>query len=155
MYARYWRKGLRNNYLFAIPYKIRIYARQCYPMSSGIGMVYERVDCSCIPNVICDFSTSSFSLQFIALKAIKAGGQLFYSYVSTSECAEVRQKRLAPYGIICECHACANATPQSDSLHLWCPHSSFLTCNVYVSDSFRLLVWGHSLDIHFMTTRSA
>jgi len=77
---------------------------------TAIGKIASRINHSCIPNVKCDFSTSSFSLTFTAQKAIKAGEQLFYSYVSKFESREVRQKKLAPYGIICECEACVKDT---------------------------------------------
>ena len=50
------------------------------------------------------------------MKDIKAGEQLFCCYTSQSVSAQDRQKRLARHGIVCECPACANATPESDRL---------------------------------------
>lgn len=70
-----------------------------------------------MPNIRCTFSSHSFSLQFTAVKDIKAGEQLFYSYTRPDLSAKARQHKLAPYGIVCECYACANATPESDRLH--------------------------------------
>jgi hypothetical protein len=70
-----------------------------------------------MPNVRCTFSSLSFSLRFTAVKDIKAGEQLFYSYTPLTLSAQDRQKNLAPYGIVCECSACVNATPESDRLH--------------------------------------
>ena len=84
---------------------------------SEIDDEYFFLDNSCMPNISCTFSSRSFSLQFTAVKDIKAGEQLFYSYTPQELSAQARQRYLAPYGIVCECYACANATPESDRLH--------------------------------------
>ena len=70
-----------------------------------------------MPNVRYNFSLHSFALQFTAVKDIKAGEQLFYSYTPQDVSAQTRQRNLAPYGIVCECYACINGTPESDRLH--------------------------------------
>lgn len=61
------------------------------------------------------FDVASFSLQFYARRKIKAGEQLFYSYHGDSlNSVKERQKVLEPYGVVCKCPLCANATPESD-----------------------------------------
>ena len=50
------------------------------------------------------------------MRNIRKGEQLFYSYTSQTASAQDRQKGLAPYGIVCECSVCVNATPESDLL---------------------------------------
>ena len=62
------------------------------------------------------FKLSSFSVQFFALRDIKAGEQLFYSYCSGESARAQRQVELAPYGFVCKCLACVNAIPEADKL---------------------------------------
>jgi hypothetical protein len=60
------------------------------------------------------FSLASFSLQFSATRDIKAGDQLCYAYCRLGQSASERQAELDPYGFVCKCSACVNATPESD-----------------------------------------
>ena len=53
-----------------------------------------------MPNVRCTFSRPSFSLRFTAVRNVRKGEQLFYSYTSPTASAHDRQKSLAPYGIV-------------------------------------------------------
>lgn len=69
---------------------------------------------SCSPNVEFDFSLGSFSLQFHALRDIKAEEEIFVSYTDVYVPAAERRRRLAPYGFTCICTACSRATPKSD-----------------------------------------
>jgi len=55
-------------------------------------------------------------MQFYALRDIKAGEQLFYSYCYIKSNLADRQAELAPYGFVCKCPACLNATPETDKL---------------------------------------
>jgi len=71
---------------------------------------------SCSPNAEFDFSLGSFSLQFHALREIKAGEEIFFSYTDEYVPAADRRKQLEPYGFICICTACSRATPASDKL---------------------------------------
>jgi len=71
---------------------------------------------SCIPNVKYRFRLDSFSMQFYAIRDIKAGEQLFYTYCSARSSVADRQTELAPYGFVCKCPACVNATPETDKL---------------------------------------
>ena len=58
---------------------------------------------------------------FKAKRDIKAGSQIFASYIDTLQAKASRQAALAPYGITeCGCRACVNATPQSDKLRQVC-----------------------------------
>ncbi|KAF8963506.1 hypothetical protein BDZ97DRAFT_1661641 [Flammula alnicola] len=81
---------------------------------SAIGKVGSRINHSCMPNIRQSFKLNSFSLQFTATKDIKAGEQVFYSYASVFQGVAARRRELAPYGVICECPACVNATPETD-----------------------------------------
>jgi len=58
----------------------------------------------------------SFSIQFTALRDIKAGEQLYHSYCDIASTKAERQASLASYGFTCNCLACVNATPASDNL---------------------------------------
>jgi len=55
-------------------------------------------------------------MQFIAKRDIKAGEQLFYTYCSATNGVAGRQAELEPYGFVCKCSACVNATPETDKL---------------------------------------
>ena len=70
--------------------------------------------CSCSPNTNFEFSLGSFSLQFHALRDIKAGEEIFVSYTDVDAPVAERRERLAPYGFTCVCTACSCATPESD-----------------------------------------
>ena len=61
-------------------------------------------------------------MQFYALRDIKPGEQLFYSYCLANSTLAQRQAEIAPYGFVCECSACVNATPETDRLR-----STFVT----------------------------
>ncbi|KAF8961403.1 hypothetical protein BDZ97DRAFT_2060107 [Flammula alnicola] len=71
---------------------------------TGIGKVGSRINHSCMPNIWQKFKLDCFSLQFTASRDIKAGEQMFYSYCGVYP------------GVICECSACVNATPETDKL---------------------------------------
>ncbi|CAA7270097.1 unnamed protein product [Cyclocybe aegerita] len=94
---------------------------QIYPPERAYGAVCDlgsRINHSCMPNVMSSFALSSFSMQFTALREIKAGEQLFYCYGGMFQSAADRQKELAPYGFECKCAACVNATPARDKLRI-------------------------------------
>jgi hypothetical protein len=55
-------------------------------------------------------------MQFHAIRDIKAGDQLFFSYCSARGSVAERSAKLAPYGFVCKCPACINATPETDKL---------------------------------------
>ena len=55
-------------------------------------------------------------MQFYALRDIKAGDQLFYSYCLVSNSFAQRQADLVPYGFTCKCPGCLNAIPETDEL---------------------------------------
>ena len=55
-------------------------------------------------------------MQFYALQDVKPGEQLFYAYCSTNGTLAQRQAEIAPYGFVCKCPACVNATPETDKL---------------------------------------
>ena len=69
---------------------------------------------SCFPNAEFEFSLGSFSLQFHALRDIKAGEEIFVSYTDVYVPAAERREQLARYCFTCVCTACSRATPESD-----------------------------------------
>ncbi len=69
-----------------------------------------------MPNVKYYFKVNSFSVQFFALRDIKAGDQLFASYCLVDRSLAQRQADLTPYDFICKCPSCVNATPETDEL---------------------------------------
>ncbi|KIM41185.1 hypothetical protein M413DRAFT_11349 [Hebeloma cylindrosporum] len=74
----------------------------------------SRMNHSCSPNAVLEFSLASFSLQFHANRDIKAGEEIFYSYTDIYVPAAERPKELEPYDFTCACTACSLATPESD-----------------------------------------
>ncbi|KIM38871.1 hypothetical protein M413DRAFT_75533 [Hebeloma cylindrosporum] len=80
--------------------------------------VGSRINHSCLPNVDHGFNLSSFSMLYFAMRDIKAGEQLFYSYCPGERSASERKALLeTSYGIEqCICAACINATPETDAL---------------------------------------
>ncbi|KAF9546662.1 SET domain-containing protein [Agrocybe pediades] len=85
---------------------------------SAILKIGSRINHSCRPNVVHDFDLVSFSYSFKASKDIAAGEQLFYSYCDANASASVRRSQLAPYGVVCKCLSCINATPASDKIRM-------------------------------------
>ncbi|KDR74749.1 hypothetical protein GALMADRAFT_141092 [Galerina marginata CBS 339.88] len=81
---------------------------------TGVANIGSRINHSCMPNVAHDFSLPSFSFQFTARRDITTGEQLFFAYCALNQSVARRQAELAPYGIVCECTSCANATPETD-----------------------------------------
>ncbi|KAF9474373.1 SET domain-containing protein [Pholiota conissans] len=79
-----------------------------------IGHVASRINHSCIANVDRSFDMAAFAFVFKAAVDIKAGEQLFISYCEAAASVADRQRELAPYGIVCKCRVCTNATPESD-----------------------------------------
>ena len=69
-----------------------------------------------MPNVKFYFKLNSFSVQFFALRDIKAGDQLFYPYCLTDRSLAQRQADLKQHGFTCKCPGCLNATPETDKL---------------------------------------
>jgi len=69
---------------------------------------------SCSPNADFEFSLASFSLQVYAVRDIKSGEEIFYSYTGVQAPAAKHRKALKPYGFTCACKACSLATPESD-----------------------------------------
>ncbi|KAF8960309.1 hypothetical protein BDZ97DRAFT_1922222 [Flammula alnicola] len=81
---------------------------------SAIGKVSSRINHSCMPNVIQRFSVDSFCLTFNAVRDIKKGEQIFYSYTGVYQPGAARQQALSLYNFTCTCPACTEATPDLD-----------------------------------------
>ena len=98
-----------------------LFAKSDLALTIGVPCLHFEYDVantflSCMPNIMHYFKLNSFSMQFCALKDIKAGEQLFYSYCEPDRNLEQRRAEIAPYGFVCECPACVNATPETDKL---------------------------------------
>ena len=59
-----------------------------------------------------DFNLPSLSLTFFAVRDIKKGEQIFYSYTDIYQPAVVRQQKLSKYGFRCTCKACSGDTSE-------------------------------------------
>lgn len=96
--------------------------QQAAPNSHDLGMYSviakdgSRINHSCSPNVSYEFSLASFSIQFHAMRDLKAGEEIFYSYTDRYLPTAQRRKQLEPYGFTCACTACSRATPESDKV---------------------------------------
>ncbi|KAG6808880.1 hypothetical protein H0H92_002480 [Tricholoma furcatifolium] len=74
----------------------------------------SRINHSCMPNVTVTFDPESFSYRLSALRDLKAGEELFATYLNILSTTAARQEKLKPYGFSCTCKACLD--PGSDYL---------------------------------------
>ncbi|KAH8096672.1 hypothetical protein BXZ70DRAFT_1009669 [Cristinia sonorae] len=70
----------------------------------------SRLNHSCSPNSQQKFDVRTFSMQFRAVRPIKKGEEITYSYCDVHEVASVRAQKLVRYDVVCDCKACANPT---------------------------------------------
>ncbi|KAF8816542.1 SET domain-containing protein [Phlegmacium glaucopus] len=87
---------------------------------AAVGKLASRINHSCLANVYQEFDVPSFSIQHKARYSIKAGEQIFYAYCRLDLTAAERRLELEPYGVVCTCSVCVNATPETDILHKEC-----------------------------------
>ena len=59
---------------------------------------------------------ASLSFELRAIRDIKKGEELFYSYCDNFRTKSERAEELAPYGIVCACPGCVGATKETDLL---------------------------------------
>jgi hypothetical protein len=59
---------------------------------------------------------ASLSFELRAIRDIKKGEELFYSYCDIFRTKSERAEELAPYGIVCACPGCVGATKETDLL---------------------------------------
>ncbi|KAG6817593.1 hypothetical protein H0H93_007124 [Arthromyces matolae] len=83
---------------------------------SGTFLIASRMNHSCVRNVYGFFDESSFSFRFHAVRPIKAGEELYISYVESTLPRAERQSLLAHYGFKCNCTRCSNTTSDDDIL---------------------------------------
>ena len=69
-----------------------------------------------MPNVHVGFDIPTFALRVVAVRDIKAGQQLFVSYCQLDQSVNERRRQLSPYGFVCQCKACVDATSESDKV---------------------------------------
>ncbi|KIJ28856.1 hypothetical protein M422DRAFT_37195 [Sphaerobolus stellatus SS14] len=80
----------------------------------GVGNVSSRFNHSCAPNVSFQFDPPTLSFQTRAVRNIHQGEELFVAYEDLIGTKAERQGRLHPWGFICACPTCQNATAISD-----------------------------------------
>ncbi|KDR74814.1 hypothetical protein GALMADRAFT_141147 [Galerina marginata CBS 339.88] len=80
-----------------------------------LGKDVSRINHSCMPNGKHSFDIASFSIQFFAVKPIKSGEQIFYSYAEPQDPLAVRRPYLERYRIDCKCYACTNSSPEIEA----------------------------------------
>lgn len=83
---------------------------------TAVLKVMSRVNHSCSPNTDHRFNMASLSFELRAVRDIKKGEELFYSYCDIYQTKSERAEELAPYGIVCVCPGCVGATKETDSL---------------------------------------
>ncbi|KIM46892.1 hypothetical protein M413DRAFT_422389 [Hebeloma cylindrosporum] len=81
---------------------------------SGIGKVASFMNHSCCPNVIQNFDLPTLSITFAAVRDIKKGEQIVYSYTDIYQPAAARQQDVAKYSFRCKCKACIGYTSDID-----------------------------------------
>jgi len=75
---------------------------------SGIYPILSTINHSCVPNCTTTFRSEDGTLAIVlANKDIKAGEELFISYIENEESSkQQREKDLKEYGFICDCLLC-------------------------------------------------
>ncbi|KAJ6589912.1 hypothetical protein DFH09DRAFT_1307375 [Mycena vulgaris] len=70
----------------------------------------SRLNHSCSPNTFPRFDLPSFSYQLFAVRDIAAGEELTFEYRFIDCPAAERNQGFKPYGLVCECPACMDAS---------------------------------------------
>ncbi|KAI0708771.1 hypothetical protein C8T65DRAFT_740151 [Cerioporus squamosus] len=83
-------------------------SRQQY---AGICKDISRINHSCSPNAAYRFDLATFSIEVRALFPIRAGSQVFISYIDPALPRASRQQALLDYGFTCACAYCSLAGP--------------------------------------------
>ncbi|EDR10226.1 uncharacterized protein LACBIDRAFT_316886 [Laccaria bicolor S238N-H82] len=83
---------------------------------TAVMNVMSRINHSCSPNTCHRFEMASLSFELRAIRDIRQGEELFYSYCDIFRTKIERAEELAPYGIVCACPACVGATKETDLL---------------------------------------
>lgn len=85
----------------------------------GVPRIGARMNHSCSgANVVFDFDPETFTLSYTATRDIKAGDELFLSYVDATATVAQRREGMLAQRFTCVCSACTNATPKTDKLRL-------------------------------------
>ncbi|KAK0478852.1 hypothetical protein IW261DRAFT_1608306 [Armillaria novae-zelandiae] len=78
---------------------------------AGVALGLSRINHSCAPNAICTWHTPSFTFNITAFKPIKAGEQIFISYLTQNEILKPRATRIKSlqdkYAFTCKCSSCS------------------------------------------------
>ncbi|KAJ7653818.1 hypothetical protein B0H17DRAFT_957150 [Mycena rosella] len=77
---------------------------------SAVCKDISRLNHSCSPNTSARFDMLSFSYQLFAVRDIAKSEELTYQYTPINCSAAERNKALVPYGFVCACTACTNAS---------------------------------------------
>ncbi|KAK0433415.1 hypothetical protein EV421DRAFT_1741566 [Armillaria borealis] len=86
---------------------------------AGVALGLSRINHSCAPNAICTWHTPSFTFNITAFKPIKAGEQIFISYLTQNEILKPRAARIKTlqdkYAFTCKCSSCSLPKKESKS----------------------------------------
>ncbi|KAF5331659.1 hypothetical protein D9611_007632 [Ephemerocybe angulata] len=84
----------------------------------GIPRVGARINHSCTANAVFHFDPDTFNLSYTAMRDIKAGDQIYLSYVPATATRTHRRQGFGRYKFVCRCSACTDATQETDKLRL-------------------------------------
>jgi hypothetical protein len=78
-----------------------------YESRPDVALQIARINHSCVPNVAVAWNSSLEMYTVHAIRDIKKGNEILYSYVYIPEPRDKRQERLRMWEIDCNCWACA------------------------------------------------
>ncbi|KAF6762569.1 hypothetical protein DFP72DRAFT_1060822 [Ephemerocybe angulata] len=84
----------------------------------GIPRAGARINHSCTANAVFHFDPETFNISYTAMRDIKAGHQIFLSYVGGGGTCTRRKQAMTRYNFVCSCSACTDATQETDKLRL-------------------------------------
>eukprot|EP01133_Synstelium_polycarpum_P010796 gene10796-12580_t len=90
---------------------------EVFPPFDGYGMfgLQAMVNHNCEPNCFVQFVQGNSYAHIRALKPIKAGEELWHSYIEESNPFEEREQDLITYGFQCDCRLCNQERPRTTS----------------------------------------
>nr|GAT49082.1 predicted protein [Mycena chlorophos] len=81
---------------------------------SAVGDLISRINHSCSPNTVAEFSRALFAFELFATRDVVQGEELTYHYIDTLVPAAERAELCKPYAFTCTCSACTPPTAESD-----------------------------------------
>ncbi|KAJ7641074.1 hypothetical protein FB45DRAFT_899388 [Roridomyces roridus] len=98
----------------------------------GVCNMISRLNHSCSPNVITQWSMLKFSFQVFAVRDIAADEELTYRYINIEASTAQRNEKLKPYDFVCACSSCKD--PESDARRADLAESDTPTVKEWLSD---------------------